>query len=71
MVVLKKAYPPCPDKKHDCFACNVRYSAISLEPNLTCKILTEGIENCPFYKTFDEYKRGVKHNEIRNNEAGN
>lgn len=60
-MILKKAYPLCTDKKHDCFACVVRYQASQMEPVCTCRILTEGIPNCPFYKTIDEFKRGVRH----------
>ena len=59
--MLKKANPKCPDANHDCFAAIVRYQACTYEPICTCKILTEGIPNCPFYKTIDEFKRGVEH----------
>lgn len=59
--MFKSEYPKCPDAKQDCFAAIVRYQACTYQPICACKILTEGIPNCPFYKTIDEYKRGVKH----------
>ena len=70
MAIIKKAIPHCPDKRHDCFACCVKYSISEWEPVYTCGILTEGIVNCPFYKTNEEYKKGIPH-ERRNNEVHN
>lgn len=54
--MLIKEYPECPDRKYDCFACFSSYNC-----SHKCRILTEGIHNCPFYKTKDEFKRGVRH----------
>lgn len=59
--MFKSEYAKCPDAKQDCFAAIVRYQACTYQPICACKILTEGIPNCPFYKTIDEFKRGVKH----------
>ena len=58
---LTKPHPKGPDKKHDCFACVIRYNAMTSAPEIRCRILTEGIISCPFYKTVDEFKKGVPH----------
>ena len=54
--MIKKDLPICLDMKLDCFASWMKYTGIC-----QCMLLTEGIPNCPFYKTNEEFRKGKKH----------
>lgn len=52
----KKDLPKCPDNKRDCFAGWATFTG-----SCECLLLTEGITNCPFYKTHEEFRKGREH----------
>ena len=50
-----KDFPKCKDDAIDCFA-----SWCVTKDGCTCKILTEGIVNCPFYKSKQQYAEELR-----------
>lgn len=62
--MAKKEYPMCPDDAIDCFG-----ACYATKNDCKCKILYEGIEDCPFFKPKYQYEKERKEYESRASEV--